>query len=67
MPTPMSKPYRVRTEFADKIAAMRIDMIVETRQDVGEADLVNALLWKHLDQLKTEEVLAYREEVLQKD
>lgn len=67
MPTQMSKPYRVRTEFSDKIAEMRINMIVETRQDVAEADLVNALLWKHLDRLKTEDVLAYREKVLEKD
>lgn len=67
MPTQMSKPYRVRTEFSDKIAEMRINMIVETRQDVAEADLVNALLWKHLDRLTTKDVLSYREEVLQRD
>lgn len=36
-------------------------------QDVGEADLVNAVLWKHLKDLTTKDVLEYREKVLGKD
>lgn len=63
----MSKPYRVRTAFAERIQEMRINMIVETRQDIAEADLVNTLVWKHLDKLTTADVLQYREEVLSKD
>ncbi len=66
MPNEMSKPYRVRTEFAEKIAKMRIEMIVETREDVAEADLVNTLVWKHLDELTTQDVQRYQEEVLGK-
>ncbi len=63
----MTKPYRVRDEFVDVIKERRINMIVETREDVGEADLVNAVLWKHLKDLTTKDVMEYREKVLGKD
>lgn len=63
----MTKPYRVRDEFVDVIKERRINMIVETREDVGETDLVNAVLWKHLKDLTTKDVLEYREKVLGKD
>lgn len=63
----VTKPYRVRDEFVDVIKERRINMIVETREDVAEADLVNAVLWKHLKDLTTKDVLQYREEVLGKD
>ena len=35
-------------------------MIVETREDIAEADLVNATLWKYLDQITTKDVMKYR-------
>ncbi|UZT80864.1 hypothetical protein OF113_12775 [Ectopseudomonas chengduensis] len=63
----VTKPYRVRDEFVDVIKERRINMIVETREDVGEADLVNAVLWKHLKDLTTKDVMEYREKVLGKD
>lgn len=65
--TTVTKPYRVRDEFADSIKERRINMIVETREDIAEADLVNATLWKYLDQITTKDVMRYREEVLKKD
>jgi hypothetical protein len=65
--TNVTKPYRVRDEFVEVIKERRINMIVETREDVAEADLVNAVLWKHLGELTTKDVLKYREEVLGKD
>lgn len=65
--TKVTKPYRVRDEFVEVIKERRINMIVETREDVAEADLVNAVLWKHLGELTTKDVLKYREEVLGKD
>lgn len=63
----VTKPYRVRDEFVEIIKERRINMIVETREDVAEADLVNAVLWKHLETLTTKDVLKYREAVLGKD
>lgn len=65
--TNVTKPYRVRDEFVEVIKERRINMIVETREDVAEADLVNAVLWKYLGELTTKDVLKYREEVLGKD
>lgn len=65
--TNLTKPYRVRDEFVEVIKERRISMIVETREDVAEADLVNAVLWKYLNELTTKDVLRYREEVLGKD
>lgn len=65
--TNVTKPYRVRDEFVEVIKERRINMIVETREDVAEADLVNAVLWKCLGELTTKDVLKYREEVLGKD
>lgn len=63
----LTKPYRVRDEFVEVIKERRINMIVETREDIAEADLVNAALWKYLNDLTTKDVLKYREEVLGKD
>ena len=37
-------------------------MIIETREDIAEADLVNAVLWKYLDKLTTKDVLEYKDE-----
>lgn len=65
--TNLTKPYRVRDEFVEVIKERRISKIVETREDVAEADLVNAVLWKYLADLTTKDVLKYREEVLGKD
>lgn len=62
----VSKVYRVKEEFVEVLEARRIDMIIETRDDIAEADLVNAVLWKHLGELTTEDVIEYREAMLGK-
>lgn len=63
----VTKPYRVRDEYVEVIKERRINMIVETRDDIAEADLVNATLWKYLEQITTKDVVKYREDVLKKD
>lgn len=37
-------------------------MIIETKDDVRESDLINATLWKYLDKITTKDVLEFREE-----
>ncbi|CEI20871.1 hypothetical protein [Pseudomonas aeruginosa] len=37
-------------------------MIIETKDDVRESDLVNATLWKYLSKITTKDVLEFREE-----
>lgn len=66
MPT-VTKPYRVRDEFVDVIEDRRIAMIIETRENIAEADLVNAVLYKHLDKLTVKDVLEYRAKMLGKE
>lgn len=58
----VSKVYRVKEEFVAVLEEQRINMIIETREDIAEADLVNAVLWKYLDKLTTKDVLEYKEE-----
>lgn len=58
----MSKVYRVKEEFVEVLEERRINMIIETREDIAEADLVNAALWRYLDKVTTKDVLEYKEE-----
>ena len=59
---PVSKVYRVKEEFVEQLEERRINMIIETREDIAEADLVNAALRRYLDKITTKDVLEYREE-----
>ncbi|MBW6287249.1 hypothetical protein KZ874_33625, partial [Pseudomonas aeruginosa] len=43
-------------------ATGRVKMIIETKDDVRESDLINATLWKYLDKITTKDVLEFREE-----
>ena len=58
----MSKVYRVKEEFVEVLEERRINMIIETREDIAEADLVNTALWRYLDKVTTKDVLEYKEE-----
>lgn len=57
-----SKTYRVRSQFVPKIQKAHIDFIVETRLPIDEADIVNALIHKHLKELTAKDVLKYKED-----
>ncbi|EPL4105857.1 hypothetical protein ACVS38_006736 [Pseudomonas aeruginosa] len=37
-------------------------MIIETKEDVRESDLINATLWRYLDSITTKDVIEFREE-----
>ncbi|EQB0423101.1 hypothetical protein ACYAFH_006022 [Pseudomonas aeruginosa] len=58
----MSKPYRVRDKFVEEVKERRVKMIIETKDDVRESDLVNATLWKYLSKITTKDVLEFKEE-----
>lgn len=60
----MSKAYRLRSEEAEQIKDAMVRMIVEKRTGIRESDVLHALIWKHLDKLNADDVLAYRKEVL---
>lgn len=63
----LSKTYRVRGEFTDKIKDLSLDFIIETKERIEEADIVNALLYKHLSELKAKDVTKYIEEIKKAD
>jgi len=62
----MSKTYRVKTEYVSLIQKTHIDFIVKTRLPIDEADIVNALIAKHLKDLKPEDVIAWQQEYKEK-
>lgn len=62
-----SKAYRVIAQLVPKIQKAHIDMIVETREAIDEADIVNTLIYKHLKDLTAKDVLTYRRDIRGKD
>jgi len=63
----MAKTYRLRDDATEALKEKRIKMILETKDDIRESDVLGAVIWRYLDQLTTKDVQKYREEVLGKD
>ncbi|MGS4809528.1 hypothetical protein, partial [Pseudomonas aeruginosa] len=53
---------RIERTLLDEVKDRRVKMIIETKDDVRESDLINATLWKYLDKITTKDVLEFREE-----
>lgn len=62
-----SKTYRIKAPFVPKIQKAHIDFIVETRLPIDEADIVNALIYKHLSELTAKDVLKFHEWMEEQD
>ena len=63
----LSKAYRVRGEFVESIKKKSIDFIVETKDKIEEADVINALIYKHLKDISAKDVTKYIEEIKKGD
>lgn len=63
----LSKAYRVRGEFVEDIKKKSIDFIVETKERIEEADVINALIYKHLKEITSKDVTKYIEEIKKAD
>lgn len=63
----MAKTYRLRDDATEALKEKRIRMILETKDDIRESDVLGAIIWRYIDQLTTKDVQKYREEVLGKD
>ncbi|MDT1779759.1 hypothetical protein NLX66_009875 [Acinetobacter baumannii] len=59
----LSKTYRIRGEFVDSIKEKSLDFIIETKERIEEADIINALIYKHLKDINAKDVTKYIEEV----
>lgn len=58
---------RVRDELADKIETTKWEIKYKLRMEIQNTDILNALIYKHLDKLTEEEVLEFRKKYLGKD
>ena len=63
----MAKVYKVRDEEVEALKESLMKFVIEKKVLMKESDVIHALIKYHLKNLKAEEVVKYREEVLGKD
>jgi len=63
----LSKTYRVRGEFVESIKEKSLDFIIETKERIEEADIINALIYKHLKDITSKDVTKYIEKIKKAD
>ena len=62
----MAKVYKIRDDEVDSIKESLMKFVVEKKVLMKESDVIHALIKYHLKNLKADEVMKYREEVLDK-
>lgn len=62
----MSKVYKVRDDEVEYIKETLMKFVIEKKVMMKESDVLHALIKYHLPNLKADEVMKYREEVLDK-
>ena len=63
----LSKTYRVRGEFVESVKEKSLDFIIETKERIEEAYIINALIYKHLKDITAKDVTKYIEEIKKAD
>lgn len=63
----MSKVYKIRTEEVEDIKEALMKFVISKKSLMAESDVIHALIKYHLKNLKADEVIKYREEVLGKE
>ncbi|MEG0198725.1 MAG: hypothetical protein RR676_16435 [Acinetobacter sp.] len=63
----MAVTVRLRDDEEEMIKEAALEMMFATKIRIKESDLIHALIRKHLKDLKTEDVMKYRAEILKKD
>ncbi len=63
----MAKVYKVRDEEVEAIKEALMKFVIDKKVLMKESDVIHALIKYHLKNLKSEEVVRYREDVLGKD
>ncbi len=64
---PMAVTVRLRDEEEDMVKEATLEMMFETKIRIKESDVLHTLIRKYLKEIKTEDVMKYRAEVLKKD
>ncbi|WOE32245.1 MULTISPECIES: hypothetical protein [unclassified Acinetobacter] len=60
----MAKVYKIRDDEVDSIKESLMKFVIEKKVLMKESDVIHALIKYHLKNLKADEVMKYREEVL---
>ena len=63
----LSKTYRVRGEFVESIKEKSLDFIIETKERIEEADIINTLIYKHLKEIIAKNATKYIEKIKKAD
>ena len=63
----MAITVRLRDEEEEMIKEAALEMMFATKIRIKESDLIHSLIRKYLKELKTEDVMKYRAEILKKD
>ncbi|MFU8928266.1 hypothetical protein [Acinetobacter puyangensis] len=63
----MSKVYKLRSDEVEDVKETLMKFVVEKKCLMKETDVIHALIKYHIKNLKAEEVLRYRQEILGKD
>lgn len=63
----MSKVYKIRSDEVEDVKEALMKFIIEKKTVMKESDIIHALIKYHLPNLKADEVVKYREEVLGKE
>ncbi|MDC5520035.1 hypothetical protein NRA58_06345 [Acinetobacter baumannii] len=63
----MAITIRLRDEEEEMVKNTALEMMIEKKTRIKESDVLHALIRKYLPELKTADVMKYREEVLGKD
>lgn len=58
---------RIRNTLLEQVEEKKWEVKYELRIDIQDVDVINALIWKYLDDLKANDVLEYRRKYLGKD
>ena len=62
----MATTVRLRDDEEEMIKDVTLEMMFETKIRIKESDVIHALIRKHLKDIKIEDVMKYRAEVLKK-
>ncbi|WP_034583983.1 hypothetical protein [Acinetobacter sp. HR7] len=63
----MAITIRLRDDEEEMVKNAALDMMIEKKTRIKESDVIHTLIRMYLPQLKTADVMKYREEILGKD
>ena len=63
----MTKVYKIRSDEVEDVKEALMKFVLQKKSIMAESDVIHALIKYHLKNLKADEVIRYRQEVLKKD